>query len=220
MHLCCICPCTGNKRATHGTRPTATTTTVEAHGDTCISLWAPSLSISITVHVVEQSQKQARRDCIHQRAVVLTDYFGASRTLAHAQLYSHLTWAEWTARDEWVCSTIALNIVDIIELGLKDTGTAKELWDSIIQEYRNKSTMTVSHVQDNIGQEMYNPVNLIDDHFERHNVLCRAVIDTEATISDDEYITNLIKYLPASLNYIKPTLYTLTTIGDLESLLT
>ncbi|KAJ7306734.1 hypothetical protein DFH08DRAFT_1088909 [Mycena albidolilacea] len=53
-------------------------------------LWAPSLSISITVHVVEQSQKQARRDCLHQRVAVLTDYFGASRTLAHPQLYPRL----------------------------------------------------------------------------------------------------------------------------------
>ncbi|KAJ7649903.1 hypothetical protein FB45DRAFT_729581, partial [Roridomyces roridus] len=41
------------------------------------------------------------------------------------------SYAEWIARDEWVRSTIALNIVDIIELGLKDTGSAKELWDSI-----------------------------------------------------------------------------------------
>ncbi|KAJ6587983.1 hypothetical protein B0H19DRAFT_1300317 [Mycena capillaripes] len=64
------------------------------------------------------------------------------------------TWAEWTARDEWVRSTIALNIIDITELGLKATGTAKELWDCIIQKYRNKSTMAVAHAKDNIAQEM------------------------------------------------------------------
>jgi hypothetical protein len=129
------------------------------------------------------------------------------------------TYAKWTARDEWVRSTIALNVVDIIELGLKDTGTAKELWESIVTKYRNKSTMAVAHAKDNITHQIYNPANLIDDHFKRHNVLRRAVIDAGGTISDDEHITNIIKCLPASLDYIKPTLYTLTTIGDVENLL-
>ncbi|KAJ7641916.1 hypothetical protein FB45DRAFT_901343 [Roridomyces roridus] len=55
--------------------------------------------------------------------------------------------------------------------------------------------------------------------FKRHNVLRRAVIDAGGTVSDDEHITNLIKSLPALLDYIKPTLYTLTTIGDVENLL-
>ncbi|KAJ7851159.1 hypothetical protein B0H14DRAFT_2762229 [Mycena olivaceomarginata] len=108
------------------------------------------------------------------------------------------TRAEWFARDEWVRSTIALNIVDIIELGLKDTGTAKELWDSITTKYRNKSTMAVAHAKDMIAQEMYIPGKDIVDHFKRHNVLRRAVVDAGGTISDDEHITHLISPNPST----------------------
>ncbi|KAJ7903754.1 hypothetical protein B0H14DRAFT_2328658 [Mycena olivaceomarginata] len=70
------------------------------------------------------------------------------------------TYAEWTARNEWVHSTIALNIVNIVELRLKDTGTVKELWDSIIMKYHNKATMAVTHAKDNITHKIYNPREL------------------------------------------------------------
>ncbi|KAJ7302350.1 hypothetical protein DFH08DRAFT_977926 [Mycena albidolilacea] len=85
-----------------------------------------------------------------------------------------LTYAEWTARNEWVHSTIVLNVIDIIELGMKDTGAAKELWNSIITKYHNKSMMAVAHAKDNITHKIYNPTNLIDDHFKYHNVLCQG----------------------------------------------
>jgi len=126
---------------------------------------------------------------------------------------------EWLARDEWVRSTIALNIVDIVELGLNDMGTAKELWDSITTKYRNKSSMAVAFARDMIAQEMFSPDKDIVEHFKRHNVLRRAVVDAGGTVSDDEHITHLIKSLPTSLDFIKPTLYTLTGINDVENLL-
>ncbi|KAJ7835857.1 hypothetical protein B0H14DRAFT_2795345 [Mycena olivaceomarginata] len=86
-------------------------------------------------------------------------------------------------------------------LGLKDTGTAKELWDSITTKYRNKSTMdtmAVAHAKDMIAQEMYIPGKDIVDHFKRHNVLRRAVVDAGGTISDDEHITHLISPDPST----------------------
>ncbi|KAJ7756108.1 hypothetical protein B0H14DRAFT_3512260 [Mycena olivaceomarginata] len=64
---------------------------------------------------------------------------------------------EWIARDEWVRSTIALNIVDIVELGLDDSSTSKALWDSITTKYRNKSTMAVAYAKDMITKEIFVP---------------------------------------------------------------
>ncbi|KAF9017246.1 hypothetical protein BDZ89DRAFT_961272, partial [Hymenopellis radicata] len=41
------------------------------------------------------------------------------------------SYAEWLRRDQWVRSTMALNITDIVELDINDKGTAQVLWNSI-----------------------------------------------------------------------------------------
>ncbi|KAJ7928371.1 hypothetical protein B0H13DRAFT_2311652 [Mycena leptocephala] len=103
---------------------------------------------------------------------------------------------EWIARDESARSTIELNIVDIVELGLDDLSISKALWDSITTKYRNKSTMAVAYAKDMMAKEIF---------------------AAGGDISDDEHMTNLIGSLPESLDHIKPTLYTLTssTINDI-----
>jgi hypothetical protein len=109
---------------------------------------------------------------------------------------------EWIARDESARSTIELNIVDIVELGLDDLSISKALWDSITTKYRNKSTMAVAYAKDMMAKEIFVPGHKIEGHFKRHSVLRWAVKDAGGDISDDEHMTSLIRSLPESLDHI------------------
>ena len=55
---------------------------------------------------------------------------------------------EWTFRDQLAQGHITLNCTDVAELGVVTTGTAKEVWDSIQNEWGKSTNMRQSHAQE------------------------------------------------------------------------
>jgi hypothetical protein len=113
-----------------------------------------------------------------------------------------------------------LNITNAVELGIDETGSAKGLWDSIISgPYRQKTSMGAALAKAKLNALAYSEGQSMKDHFKALRVLRRNVIDTGGTCNDDEFMAIAIRSLPVTMKYITPTLHTLSTITDIENLL-
>ena len=62
---------------------------------------------------------------------------------------------EWLFRDQLARGHIALNCSDTGSLGVKTTGTAKEAWDSIVNEWGKSTDMRISHAQEALNRTEY-----------------------------------------------------------------
>ena len=71
---------------------------------------------------------------------------------------------EWTFRDQLARGHITLNCTDVASLGVKTTGTAKEAWDSIQNEWGKSTDMRRSHAQELLNRTVYAEGTDIQDH--------------------------------------------------------
>ena len=55
---------------------------------------------------------------------------------------------EWTFRDQLSRGHITLNCTDVASLGVVTTGTARDAWDSIKEEWGKSTDMRRSHAQE------------------------------------------------------------------------
>lgn len=77
---------------------------------------------------------------------------------------STLTADEWTFRDQLARGHITLNCTDVMSLGVKTDGTAKEAWDSILDEWGKSTDMRRLHAQEALNQTVYIEGTNIQDH--------------------------------------------------------
>jgi len=71
---------------------------------------------------------------------------------------------EWHFQDQLAQGHITLNCVDVAELGVKTTGTAKEAWDSIQAKWGKSTDMHRSHAQGLLNEAMYAEGASVQDH--------------------------------------------------------
>jgi hypothetical protein len=75
---------------------------------------------------------------------------------------------EWNFRDQLTRGHITLNCTDVTSLGVIITGTAKDAWDSIENEWGKSTDMRRSHAQEALNRTEFTEGN--DIHQENHKV--------------------------------------------------
>ena len=65
------------------------------------------------------------------------------------------TYDEWIFRDQLARGHIALNVKDMSSLGVNNTGTAKEAWDSIQSQWGKSTDMRRSYAQEALNCTKY-----------------------------------------------------------------
>ena len=71
---------------------------------------------------------------------------------------------EWNFRDQLARGHITLNCTDVASLGVIITGTAKDAWDSIENEWGKSTDMRRSHAQEALNRTEYAEGMDILDH--------------------------------------------------------
>ena len=71
---------------------------------------------------------------------------------------------EWIFRDQLVRGHITLNCTDVAGLGVVTTGTAKDTWDSIQNEWGRSMDMRRSHAQEALNKTTYIEGTDIQEH--------------------------------------------------------
>jgi hypothetical protein len=74
------------------------------------------------------------------------------------------TFDEWTFRDQVTRGHITLNCTDVASLGVVTTGTAKDAYDSIQNEWGKSTDMRRSHAQEALNRTEYAEGTDIIDH--------------------------------------------------------
>jgi hypothetical protein len=72
---------------------------------------------------------------------------------------------EWVFRDQLARGHITLNCTDVTGLGVVTTGTAKEAWDSIQEEWGKSTDMRRSHAQEALDRPTSLPQTLSDQKY-------------------------------------------------------
>jgi hypothetical protein len=86
-------------------------------------------------------------------------------TPAATPIYSSTpSFDEWTFRDQLARGHITLNCTDVASLGVLTTGTAKEAWDSIQNEWGKSTDMRRSHAQEALNRTVYVEGTEIQEH--------------------------------------------------------
>ena len=130
---------------------------------------------------------------------------------------------EWTFRDRLAQGHITLNCTNMIGLGVVDTGTAKEAWDSILAEYGKGTDMRLSHAQDILNQTIFVEGSDIQEHIELLRMRKSAVDNYSASpMSDETWRGLLIRSIPPSAKWLPviPSLYLLSSSLEIVSTLT
>ena len=129
---------------------------------------------------------------------------------------------EWHFRDQLARGHITLNCTDIASLGVKTTGTAREAWDSIQNEWGKSTDMRRSHAQETLDRTIYAEGMSIQDHVKLLRTR-RAAVDNLSTMSmtDETWRGIIIRSIPPSPKWLPviPSLYTMTSSADLVSTL-
>jgi hypothetical protein len=117
---------------------------------------------------------------------------------------------------------IALNCTDLEGLGINATGSAKEVWDSIANEWGKSTDMRRSHAQEALTQTKYVEGTDIHDHL-RIIRTKKAALDNlcESVMTEETWKGILIRSIPPSAKWLPviPTLYTMTSSADVVSML-
>ena len=129
---------------------------------------------------------------------------------------------EWTFWDQATRGHITLNCTDIASLGVIMTGTAKDAYDSIHNEWRKSTDMQWSQAQEALNQTKYTEGTDIQDHIK---LLCsqKAAVDnlSSSAMSDETWRGIIIWSIPPTVNWLPviPSLYSMTTSADITSTL-
>ena len=138
-------------------------------------------------------------------------------------IYSTIpSYDEWNFHDQLARGHITLNCVDTAALGVKTTGTAKEAWDSIQDEWGKSTDMRRSHAQEALDQTVYAEGTSIQDHVKLLRTRRAAVNNLSTTsMTDEAWRGIIIRSIPPTTKWLPviPSLYTMTSLADLVSTL-
>ena len=125
---------------------------------------------------------------------------------------------EWTFRDQLVQGHITLNCTDVASLGVVTTGTAKDAWDSIKNEWGKSTDMRHSHAQELLNKTVYVKETDIQDHVKLLHTR-RATVDNLNTsaMADETWKGIIIRSIPPMMKWLLviPSLYVMTTPADI-----
>ncbi len=129
---------------------------------------------------------------------------------------------EWNFRDQLARGHITLNCVDVAGLGVVTTGTAKDAWDSIQNEWGKSTDMRRSHAQELLNRTVYVEGENIQDHIKVLRTR-RVAVDNLSTspMTDEIWRGILIRSIPPTPKWLPviPSLYTLSSSADIVSTL-
>ena len=129
---------------------------------------------------------------------------------------------EWNFRDQLTRAHITLNCTDVASLGVIITGTAKDAWDSIANEWGKSTDMRRSHAQEALNRTEYTEGNDIQDHIKLLRTR-KAAVDNLSTsaMSDEAWRGIIIRSIPPTPKWLPviPSLYSMTTAADIVSTL-
>jgi hypothetical protein len=148
---------------------------------------------------------------------------GATSQQASTPIYSsNPTSDEWIFRDQLARGHITLNCTDITSLGVITTGTAKEAWDSIQNEWGKSTDMRRSHAQEALNRTVYAEGTEIQDHIKLLRTR-RAAVDNLSTpaMTDETWRGVIIRSIPPTTKWLPviPSLYSMGSSVDVISTL-
>jgi hypothetical protein len=129
---------------------------------------------------------------------------------------------EWNFRDQLTRGHITLNCTDVASLGVITTGTAKDAWDSIENEWGKSTNMRRSHAQEALNRTEYTEGTEIQDHIKLLRTRKAAVDNlSTSTMSDETWRGIIIRSIPPTPKWLPviPSLYSMTTSADIISTL-
>ena len=129
---------------------------------------------------------------------------------------------EWLYRDLFARGHIALNCSDTGSLGVNTTGTAKEAWDSIMNEWGKSTDMRRSHAQEALNRTEYVEGTDIQEHIKLLRKRKIAVDNlSPSAMSEDTWKGIIVRSIPPTTKWLPviPVLYSLTTASDIFSML-
>ena len=144
-------------------------------------------------------------------------------TIPVTPIYSSTpTFDEWTFRDQLTRGHITLNCTDIASLGVVTTGTAKEAWDSIQEEWGKSTDMRRSHAQELLNRTVFVEGSDIQEHIKLLWTRKVAVDNLSSSAMDDETWRGIIiRSIPTTNKWLPviPSLYMMTTSANIVSTL-
>src|SRR6266511_2515599 len=93
---------------------------------------------------------------------------------------------EWVFRDQLARGHITLNCTDVAGLGVITTGTAKDAWDSIQNEWGKSTDMRRSHAQEALDHTTYTEGSDIQEHIKLLRTRKVNVDNLSMTMMTDE----------------------------------
>ncbi len=129
---------------------------------------------------------------------------------------------EWSFRDQLARGHITLNCTDVDELGVKTTGTAREAWDSIQDEWGKSTEMRRSHAQEALDRTVYAEDSDIQEHIKLLRTRKAAVDNLSTTPMTEEMWKGIvIRSIPPTSRWLPviPSLYAMSTTADIFSTL-
>jgi hypothetical protein len=129
---------------------------------------------------------------------------------------------EWTFRDQLARGHITLNCTDVASLGVVTTGTAKEAWDSIQNEWGKSTDMRRSHAQEALNRTTYVEGTEIQDHIKLLRTR-KVALDNLSTpaMTDETWRGIIIRSIPPTAKWLPviPSLYAMGSSVDIISTL-
>jgi len=129
---------------------------------------------------------------------------------------------EWTFRDQLARGHVTLNCTDVAGLGITTTGTAKDAWDSIQNEWWKSTDMRRSHAQEALDQTVYSEGSDIQEHIKLLRTR-KAAVDNFGTsiMSNETWKGIIIRSIPPTTKWLPviPSLYAMTSTADIFSTL-
>ena len=129
---------------------------------------------------------------------------------------------EWTFRDQLARGHITLNCTDVAGLGVITTGTAKDAWDSIQNEWGKSTDMRRSHAQEALDHTTYTEGSDIQEHIKLLRTRKVNVDNLSMTMMTDEAWRGIvIRSIPPTMKWLPviPSLYAMTSTVDIFSTL-
>ena len=129
---------------------------------------------------------------------------------------------EWIFRDQLARGHITLNCTDVAGLGVVTTGTAKDAWDSIQNEWGRSTDMRRSHAQEALNKTTYIEGVDIQEHIKLLWTR-RAAVDNLGTsiMNNETWWGVIIRSIPPTVKWLPviPSPYAMSSSADIISTL-
>jgi len=129
---------------------------------------------------------------------------------------------EWNFRDQLARGHVTLNCTDVTSLGVVTTGTAKDAWESIQNEWGKSTDMRRSHAHKSLNRTVYVEGTDVQEHIKLLQIR-KALVDNLSTsaIPDESWRGIIICSIPPTPKWLPviPSLYTMTSSVDIISTL-